>query len=488
MSLNESTIESAVKEIIEQRGATILNTPSIFCAILDDLVPHLHQERKIFRRALTDEAGSLLLLAITAEEQERDIILGKLKLYFTDDMGLSNDWSNHLISVFSAAFNWDYMIHTFPIVEASTESTRPSFNTHKLSKTISAGAFHTLAIRENGTVIATGDNRAGQCNVSSWKDIIAVAGGVFHSVGLKKDGTVVATTILEANKKFDVGQCDVSTWKDIIDIAVGDAQTIGLKADGTVVAVGSNRVGQCNVSGWKDIIAISSRGVLTLGLKADGTVVAAGSNNAQQCMTESWRNITAISSGAVNSIGLLNDGTLVTTNYVGDRYHGQCDISKFTDIVMVSANSYHTVGLKSDGTVMSTKYIGDSKLNYGQCELDGWSDIVSISASGTLSVGLKKDGSLVAMGDNYYGQCNVSGWKLFYNLDDYIAAFDERKRYMQQRIHEKKLAKREKINNLMREQANLREELSALKGLFSGGRRKEIEARLFHIEQELKHQ
>ena len=108
--------------------------------------------------------------------------------------------------------------------------------------------------------------------------------------------------------------------------------------------------------------------------------------------------------------------------------------------------------------------------------------------SGTLSIGLKKDGSLVAMGDNHYGQCNVSGWKLFYDLDDYIAAFDERKQYMQQRMLEKKLAKREKINNLIKEQANLREELSALKGLFSGRRRKEIETRLLHIEQELKQQ
>lgn len=259
MNQNEVTLESKIKEIVDQRGAALLKTPSIFCAILDDLVPHLPQERKIFRRALTDKASNLLFLAINAEKQERDIILAKLELYFTDDLGLSKEWSNHVISIFSAAFNWDYMVQVFPITESSDEPARPAYNAHKLSKVISAGAFHTLAIRENGTVIATGDNRAGQCNVSGWKDIIAVAGDAFHSVGLRANGTVVATTILEPNKKFDVGQCNVSTWSDIVDIAVGNAHTVGLKVDGTVVATGSNRVGQCNVSSWKDIIKKQQR-------------------------------------------------------------------------------------------------------------------------------------------------------------------------------------------------------------------------------------
>ena len=35
-------------------------------------------------------------------------------------------------------------------------------------------------------------NYAGQCDVSGWRDIVAVAAGKFHTVGLKRDGTVVA--------------------------------------------------------------------------------------------------------------------------------------------------------------------------------------------------------------------------------------------------------------------------------------------------------
>ena len=49
------------------------------------------------------------------------------------------------------------------------------------------------------------------------------------------------------------GQCDVSGWKDIVAISAGDYHTVGLKSDGTVVAVGRNEKGQCNVSDWTGI-------------------------------------------------------------------------------------------------------------------------------------------------------------------------------------------------------------------------------------------
>lgn len=483
--MTQDTIDLIIRNIVDERGPTVLKTPAIFCAMLDDMAPHLNRERKILRRALTERSTNLLFEAINSNVQDRAIILAKLELYFCEELGLSYEWNQQIISMFSDAFNWNYAVVNVSKANEVSDNTTLAFDVRKLSKVIAAGAFHTLAIRENGTVIATGDNRAGQCNVSNWKDIVAVAGDAFHSVGLKADGTVVATTITEPNKKFDVGQCDVHSWRDIVDIAVGNAHTVGLKADGTVIAAGLNRMGQCNVGDWKDIIAISARGVLTLGLRADGTVVAAGSNNAQQCMVNSWTNIKAVAAGAVNSIGLTTEGNLLTTNYVGDRYHGQCEISDFHNIAMVSANPYHTVGLRTDGTVISTKYMGDPKYNYGQCEIEGWTDIVAISASGTLSVGLKKDGSLVAMGDNYYGQCNVTGWKLFHDLGNYSSSLYERKQLLEKRILEGKRVKQERQHNLLKEKATLKEELSTLKGFFSGRRRKEIEDRLLIIEKEL---
>ena len=74
---------------------------------------------------------------------------------------------------------------------------------------------------------------------------MAVAAGWCHTIGLKADGTVVAAG------SNDHGQCNVDSWKDIVAVATADRSTVGLKADGTVVATGNNDYGQCDVSDWK---------------------------------------------------------------------------------------------------------------------------------------------------------------------------------------------------------------------------------------------
>ena len=71
----------------------------------------------------------------------------------------------------------------------------------------------------------------------------------------------------------------------------------------------------------------------------------------------------------------------------------------------ISAGEDHTVGLKSDGTVVA---VGDN--DDGQCNVSEWTDIVAISAGSSHTVGLKSDGTVVAVGENDFGKCNVSEW------------------------------------------------------------------------------
>ena len=75
-------------------------------------------------------------------------------------------------------------------------------------ETVSVGNNHTVGLRSDGTVVAVGDNREGQCDVSDWADIVAVCAGGNHTVGLRSDGTVVITGDKD-------GKCDVSGWTDI---------------------------------------------------------------------------------------------------------------------------------------------------------------------------------------------------------------------------------------------------------------------------------
>ena len=94
---------------------------------------------------------------------------------------------------------------------------------------------------------------------------------------------------------------------------------------------------------------------------------------------------------------------------LGD-YHGARERSfalwnQVADRDMVSAGGNHTVDLKSDGTVVA---VGDN--DDGQCDVEDWTDIVAVSAGSLHTVGLKSDGTVVAVGDNYDGRCDVEGW------------------------------------------------------------------------------
>ncbi len=266
------------------------------------------------------------------------------------------------------------------------------------SVAISAGENRTVALKSDGTVVATGLSSSGQCNIYTWTDIVAVSAGGSHIVGLKSDGTVVAD-----GDNSD----DVSSWSDIVAVSAGVSHTVGLKSDGTVVAVGHKDSGRCNVDNWTDIVAISAGDYHTVGLKSDGTVVSTVIKYEQidygQSDVEDWTDIVAISAGDCYTIGLKSDGTVVTAGTHSSD--AEYNVEDWTDIVAVSAGYNHIVGLKSDGTVE----VAGSNDN-GECSVLNWNDIVAISASGDHTVGLKSDGTVVAVGFNDDGECDVSEW------------------------------------------------------------------------------
>ena len=353
---------------------------------------------------------------------------------------------------------------------------------------VSTGGYHTVGLKADGTVVTVGDNSQGQRNVSSWTGIVAIAAGYQHTVGLRSDGTVVAVG------KSSSGQCNVSSWENITAVSAGTDHTLGLKVDGTVVAAGSNYYGQCNVSGWMGITAVSAGSYHTVGLKADGTVLAVGMNYESQCNVSGWTNITAISAGSMHTAGLKSDGTVVAVGYngynqlnvygfttdidatdvvvqshtqitcaldltgaalgpwsvvvinedgkagvlyngftvaeypapsvvsitpsngatgttvditdlVGSDFRENATVKLRKDIIAVAAGYYHTVGLKTDSTVVA---VGEN--SSGQCNVSSWANIAAVSAGNSHTVGLKKDGTVVAVGSNGLGQCNVTGW------------------------------------------------------------------------------
>jgi len=76
--------------------------------------------------------------------------------------------------------------------------------------------------------------------------------------------------------------------------------------------------------------------------------------------------------------------------------------------MQVAAGVQHTVGLKADGTVVA---VGNNES--GKCNVASWNGIIQVAAGWEQTFGLKADRTVVAVGcsiDSDYGQCNVGGW------------------------------------------------------------------------------
>ena len=155
------------------------------------------------------------------------------------------------------------------------------------------------------------------------------------------------------------------------------------------------------------------------------------------------------------------------------------------------------MGLKADGTVVATKYTGDPMFYHGQCDVSDWRDIVAVSAGKDHTVGLKADGTVVAVGNDLYGKRAVSGWKLFVNVEQAWQQNNARIEQMRKAAAERAEAERKaaveraeaerqaKIANLNQKKTDLRAELANLRGLFTGKRRKELEAQIAEADEQL---
>lgn len=277
---------------------------------------------------------------------------------------------------------------------------------------IGIGAEHIIGVKEDGTVYFSGSNEFQQCDVYSWRDIIAVTAGCKNSIGLKKNGTCIGVG------KNAIGNGEIFLWHDIISIASGTFHVLGLKSDGTVTAYGTSGSGQCDTSSWKKIIAIAAGAKHSVGLTSDGTVVCCGDNEHEQCNVSEWRNIVSIAAAGDHTIGLTSDGTVFST---GDDSYFNFDY--WEKITSISTGLYHVVGLKEDGTAIATGHQAN-----GQCDVYRWSNLIHIYAGYFSTVGVMANGKVVCT-KNKYAKNNqytdTSSWKLFDSLPKVEVTFSK---------------------------------------------------------------
>lgn len=92
--------------------------------------------------------------------------------------------------------------------------------------------YGTVGLREDGTVVSCGFQKAVADELASWTEITSIACGKEHIVGLRRDGTVVACS------ENSNGQCDVGSFRNVGMISASVQCTVLILNDGTVKALG----------------------------------------------------------------------------------------------------------------------------------------------------------------------------------------------------------------------------------------------------------
>lgn len=319
---------------------------------------------------------------------------------------------------------------------------------------ITAGSYHTLALKKDGTVWAWGENADGELGngtytnssvpiqVSGLTGVTAIAGGEFSSLALKADGTVWSWGLLDA----PIGNVPkvVSGLAGVIAIAGGFDHALALQSDGTVWAWGDNSFGQLGVgpsvqtygmlvqvSGLSGVVAIAAGYSYSLALANDGTVWGWGDDIFGQlgngpyhggpvpAQVTSVTGVAAIAAGDAYALALKSDGTVWVWGYDSDFGNTETSnanvpmqLTGLAGVTAIAAGSYHGLAMKGDGTVWGVGADYDGQLGNGTysnyfvtpVQASGLTGVISVAARFNHSLALKSDGTVWSWGDNDTGE------------------------------------------------------------------------------------
>jgi hypothetical protein len=229
-----------------------------------------------------------------------------------------------------------------------------------------------------GRLKAWGDDGLGEINPPPGQtNVVGISCGAYHGLALKNDGGVLAWGY------NGFGQTDLpADLTNVVQVAGGMQHSLALKSDGTVAAWGGNAYGQTNVpAGLDNSIAVAAGGYHSLALKSDGTVAAWGENNFGQTNVPSGlSNVVAIAAGQYHSVALKVDGTI---NAWGNNSFGQTNVlAGLNNVVAIGAGQYHSLAQKIDGLLYTNlnptcEWIADNLSGSDGSPVSSWPDDVA---------------------------------------------------------------------------------------------------------------
>jgi alpha-tubulin suppressor-like RCC1 family protein len=185
-----------------------------------------------------------------------------------------------------------------------------------------------LALRDDGSIAAWGDNYSNQLNVPAPNSgYVSFTSGSLHSVALRDDGSI------EAWGDNWSGQCNIpDPSAEYIAVTAGSQHSAAVKADGSVSVWGYSTLGPpATETGY---VAVAAGQYHTMALHEDGHIEVWSTWAPVLAVPEPNSGFVAIQAGGKTSVAMREDGTLVAWGFYtwesGPLFGGSTNIGSFS--------------------------------------------------------------------------------------------------------------------------------------------------------------